>query len=185
MKTTAVRVELWVQAAPKGPTETQTQGLCWGELRERERERVDRTTDGREDCEIGIPQQIWNTAVESSGVGKTAGCSQADSTEAIQEITDPEATRARAESGRRANKPPRQPGQRPVPLPTHKLDDLVTPRRHGCTTQRHHTISISFLLLAFILCSRAFMRNVKHVEIPQSSLVKAKNLLCRIWHSAT
>ncbi len=50
------------------------------------------------------------------------GCLQA---EAIQEITDPEATRVRTESGRRADKPPRQPDGRPVSLPMPKRNGLV------------------------------------------------------------
>ncbi len=62
-------------------------------------------TDGQEDCRIAVPQQTWNTAVEGSGVGENAGLPQADSTDAIQEIIDPEAMRARAESGERAGNP--------------------------------------------------------------------------------
>ncbi len=98
----------------------------------RERDRIDRTTDKREGCEIAVPRWTWNTAVEGSGAGETAGCPQADSTEAVQEIMDPEVTRERAESGRQTNNPPRQPDGRPVLLPMHKRDegayDNPTPR---------------------------------------------------------
>ncbi len=142
MKTTAVRVESWVQAAPKGPAETETRGLCWGEPKEREREsrrdyrRTRRRLRSR--CPAAdLKHRCWRLRSRGN-CGVPAGRLDWGN---LGNNGHRGVGRARAESGRRADNPPRQPDGRPVPLPTHKRDDLSSRRRLEMDTverEEHH-----------------------------------------------